>query len=148
MLAKVIFIPFLLISFLNFGQSPVIDKNKKTTLVFIGGFGHTKMGLKKMFKDFKKRYPKLQEYKIVYYTYNTRLKKIKKELKKHESKKIKLAGYSIGANLALKLADELNKEKLIHFTFIDPWFTCSNWGDDLEQTSLSFQQKINQLPFH
>ena len=54
-MTKYILGSFLLLSMSIFGQSS-IAKSKRKTLVFIGGFGHTKMGLKRTFKDFQKRY--------------------------------------------------------------------------------------------
>ena len=122
------------------------SSTKQKSLVFIGGFGHTKLGLKKMFKDFKKRYPKLKEYNVIYYTHNTRLKKIIHDIEKIDHKNITLAGYSIGSNLALKVASELNSNQIHSFTFIDPWFTSANWANESDEANILFKEKIKNLP--
>ncbi len=119
---------------------------KQKTLVFISGFGHSKIGIKKMFKDFKNRYPKLNDYNILYYTHNTRLKKIINDIEKVEHDCITLAGYSIGSNLALNVASELKSHKIKSFTFIDPWFTSSNWADESDEANNFFREKIKNLP--
>ena len=138
---------FLLLSISIFGQSS-LTKSKGKTLVFIGGFGHTKMGLKKTFKDFQKRYPRqLKEYEVLYFTHNASLKKIKRKLNRKKLKNITIAGYSMGANLALSLSFELASSKIQKVAFVDPWFTCSNWADKEEKANSEFKNKIEALPY-
>jgi len=138
---------FLLLSMSIFGQSRPA-KSKQKTLVFIGGFGHTKMGLKKTFKDFQKRYPKqLKEYEVLYFTHNTSLKKIKRRLHRKKLKNLTIAGYSMGANLALRLSFELASNQIQKVAFVDPWFTCSNWADKEEKANSEFKNKIENLPY-
>ena len=138
---------FLLLSISIFGQSS-LAKSKQKTLVFIGGFGHTKIGLKKTFKDFQKRYPKqLKEYEVLYFTHNTSLKKIKRKLNRKKFKNITIAGYSMGANLALSLSFEVKNNQIQKVAFVDPWFTCSNWADKEGNVNSEFKNKIESLPF-
>ena len=138
---------FLLLSMSIFGQrSPT--KSKQKTLVFIGGFGHTKIGLKNTFKDFQKRYPKqLKEYEVLYFTHNTSLKKIKRKLNRKKVKNITIAGYSMGANLALSLSFELTNSQIQKVAFVDPWFKSSNWADKEGNVNSEFKNKIEDLPF-
>ena len=120
----------------------------RKTLVFIGGFGHTKMGLKKTFKDFQKRYPKqLKEYEVLYFKHNASLHKIKRKLNRKNLKTITIAGYSMGANLALKLSSELASGKIQKVAFVDPWFTRSNWANKEGNVNPEFKNKIGTLPF-
>ena len=138
---------FLLLSLSIFGQSSPA-KTKQKTLVFIGGFGHTKIGLKNTFKDFQKRYPKqLKEYEVLYFTHNTSLKKIKRKLNRNKCKNITIAGYSMGANLALSLSFELASNRIQKLAFVDPWFTSSNWADKEGDVNSEFKNKIEVLPF-
>ena len=138
---------FLLLSLSIFGQSSPA-KSKQKILVFIGGFGHTKIGLKKTFKDFQKRYPKqLKEYEVLYFTYNTSLKKIKRKLNGNKCKYITIAGYSMGANLALSLSFELARNRIQKVAFVDPWFKSSNWADKEGNVNSEFKNKIEDLPF-
>lgn len=133
-----------LLSFNVFSAETAQDSTKKHLLVFIGGFGQTRHGVKKMMKELETRYPKLNGYEVMCFSHTNSKRKIKRGIEKYNPTEMTLACFSMGGNTGLELASELNCN--FNLAFVDPWFLASKWQNKDSLVNDEFRQRIQKLP--
>lgn len=120
------------------------SESKKHLLVFIGGFGQTKHGVKKMMKDLSSRYTKLNDYEVMCFPHTNSKRKIKKKIEAYNPEQMTMACFSMGANKGLEIANEISYK--MNFAFVDPWFLASKWQSKDSTVTDKFKSHIGSLP--